>query len=82
MIVNFSSLSFVKTEMEKNGVSESNDSKEKIQVWHISMSLSVKRIITDFVTIWFIVSVGFIYNQVGVRVWREDVLVAVIKNTK
>ena len=77
MIVDFSSLSLVKTEMEKDGVSKCNDSKEKIQVWHITMSLSVKRIITDFITIWFIVGVGFVHDQVSVRVWRENVLVAV-----
>ena len=77
MIVDFSSLSLVKTEMEKDGMSECNDSKEKIQVWHITVTLSVKRIITDFITIWFIVGVWFIHNQLSVGVWRENVLVAV-----
>ena len=77
VIVDFSSLSLVKTEMEKDGVSECNDSKEKIQVWHITMSLSVKRIITDFITIWLIVGICFINNQFSVRIWRENVLVAV-----
>ena len=62
VIEDFSCLSLVKTEMEKNGVSEEDNSEESIQVWHVTMSLGIERIITDFITIRFVVSVGLIYD--------------------
>lgn len=41
--------------------------------------MGIERIITGLVAEWLVVGVGFIYDQVGVGVWREDVLMTTRK---
>ena len=53
---------------------EANDSDENEHPWVVSVSLSIERIVTNFVTIWQIVNVGFFLPSVTSCIGREGVL--------
>ena len=40
------------------------------------MTVGLERIITQFIAVWFIMSIRLVYYQVSMRIWRKDVLVA------
>ena len=80
MIQHFTLLPVVKAEMEHYSVSEHDGSYIKHQVRHIAVAVGVEGIITDLITVWFVVRVGLVNDQVGVGVWGEYVLVAVNEN--
>ena len=61
--------------MENNAVSEQDDGHIKHQVRHLSMAVCIEGIITELVSVWLVMCVGLVNNQVGVCVWRENVLV-------
>ena len=77
MIQHFTLLPVVKAEMEDDSVSEHDGSYIEHQVGHIAVAVSVEGIVTDLITVWLVVSVGLVDDQVGVGVWGEYVLVAV-----
>ena len=68
-------LSVVKSEVESNGCREGHNTCEDHKVRIVSVTMSIKRIITNLITIWFIVSVGLVNNKIGMRVWGENVFV-------
>ena len=77
MIEYLTGLSSIKSEVESQGCDKCCGTNEKHQEWVVTVSLGLKRIITNLITIWFIVSVWLIDNQVSMRIWRKDVLVTI-----
>jgi hypothetical protein len=41
------------------------------------MSMGIKGIVSQLISIWLIVSVWLVNDQIGVRIWRENVLVTI-----
>ena len=77
MIEYLTGLSSIKSEVESQGCDKCCGTNEKQQEWVVTVSLGLKRIITNLITIWFIMSVWLIDNQVSMRIWRKDVLVTI-----
>ena len=75
MVEYLTGLTLVESEVESQGCDECCGTGEKHQEWVVTMSPGLERIITKLITVWFIVGVWLIDNQVSVRIWREDVLV-------
>lgn len=65
--------------MESHCCDESNTSDKNHQVWHITMTLGIERIISKFITVWFVMGVSLVHYQISVGVWGENVLVTVIQ---
>ena len=78
MVESFTELSIVKSEMECCKMSKTNCCTKQEQIRHLSVSMGIKRIISELITEWLVVGVGFVYNQVCMRVWGEDIFVTVI----
>ena len=75
MVEHFTLFSVIESEVEGKHVRDRNDSNKEHEIGHLTMTMSVERIITKFVSVWLIVCVWLINNQVGVRVRREYILV-------
>ena len=80
MIQHFTLLPVVKSEMEHDSVGEHDGSYIEHQVRHFAVAVSVEGIVTDLITVWLVVRVGLVNDQVGMGVWGENVLVAVDGN--
>ena len=77
MVEDFTSLSIVEVEVSNLHASEGKDCHPQESKVDVSVSVSVEGIITELVTIWLIVRVWFVHDQVSVGVGREDELVAI-----
>ena len=75
MVKDLTLLSVIKSEVECKDVSQCNASHKQHQVGHLTMTMCIERIITKLIPVWLIMCVWLVDNQVGVRVWRENVLV-------
>ena len=74
MIEYLASLPLVEAEVEGKGRCESDNATEDHEVRHVAVSMSIERVISHLIPVWFVVRVGLIHDQVGVRVRGEDVL--------
>ena len=81
MIENLACLSLIESEMESKSCDERGESNEEHHVWHISVTVGIEGIVSKFITIWFVMSVWLVNNQISVGVWREDVLVTILKRS-
>ena len=81
MIEYLTCLSLIESEMESKSCDERGESNEEHHVWHISVTVGIEGIVSEFITIWFVMSVWLVNNQVSVGVWREDVLVTILKRS-
>ena len=75
MIQYFRKFSLVKSEVESHSCSKADNSNHDHQERHVTMTVGIKWIITEFITIRLVVSVGLINDQLGMRVRGENVLV-------
>ena len=82
MIEDLRGLSLVESEVESHSGDESNTSNEDVHVRHISVALGLKRIVSELISVRLIMSVRLIHDQVGVRVWREDVFVTAMERSE
>ena len=81
MVENLTDVSLVEVEMSIAEVDESHDGNENDEVWILSTSLSIERIITNFVTVREIVNVMFFLPGVTVGVACELVLMAIVRKS-
>ena len=79
MVENLTDVSLVEVEMRIAEVDEGHDGNENDEVWILSTSLSIERIITNFVTVREIVNVMFFLPGVTVGVACELVLMAIVR---
>ena len=77
MVHDLTCLSPIESEMESKTCGESHDTGIHHQVRHVSMTMSIERIVTEFITIGLVMSVWFVNDQVGMGVGRENVLVTI-----
>ena len=77
MVEHLGSLSLVKSEVEGQGGHKSGDAEIKLHEWPVTMSMSIKGIISQFISVWLIVSVWLVNDQIGMGIWRENVLVTI-----
>ena len=78
MVVNFTSLSLIESKVECQCGDKACDTNIKHHVWHISVTVGIEGVVSKFITIWFVMSVWLVHDQVSVGVWREDVLVTAL----
>ena len=78
MVEHFTLFPVIKSEVESEYMCKSNTSDEEHEIREISMAMSVKGIVTEFISIRFIMGIRFIDNQVCVGVRREYVLVTIL----
>ena len=82
MIEDLGGLPLVESEVESHCCDESNATDEDVHVWHITVTLGLERIVSELISVRLIMSVWLIHDQVGVRVWREDVFVTVMERSE
>ena len=69
MVENFTCLSLIESEVECKGGYESSNSNEQIHIWHISVTVGVERIVSDFISVRLVMSIWLIDYQVSVGIW-------------
>ena len=74
MVENFTNLALVKSEMAMSNMAEANNSDKNDHIRIISMSLSIKRIITKFITIRLVMNIVLFFEVVCMRVRRKDLM--------
>lgn len=77
MVEHLGCLPLVKSEVESKSSHEGGNSNVKHHEWPVSMPMAVERIVSKLVPVWLVVGVWLVNNQVCVRVWGENVLMAV-----
>ena len=66
MIKYLTGLSPIEPEMECRHCNKRDTAGKEIQEWLVTMTVGIKWIVTQFITIWFIVSISLVNDQVGV----------------
>lgn len=70
-------LSLVESEMESQSGHECCNTNIKHHEWPVSVAVSVEGIVSQLVSVWLVMGIGLVNNQVCVRVGRENVLVTI-----
>ena len=79
MVHDLARLSPVEAEVESHHGRKRHNTNIEHEVRHVAMTVGIERVVTEFITIRFVMRVGLVHDQVGVRVRRENVLVTVMK---
>ena len=77
MVQNFTHLSLIESEMSPCQVSKSNTSHEDNHLWVVTISIWVKWIVSELVSVWLVMNTGLLFESMAIWVGREDVLMMV-----
>ena len=75
MVEHLAGLSLVEPEVESKNRGETDSSCEQHEVGHVSVAVGIEGVVSELVTIRLVVGVGFVHDQIGVGIRREDVFV-------
>ena len=82
MVEHFGGLSLVESEVEGKGRHKSGDANIEHHEWPVTMTVAVEGIVSQLIPVWLIMGVWLVNDQVGVRIWRENVLVTIERSNK
>ena len=77
MVEDLTRLSLVESEMLGQSSYKCGQAHKNHKEGHVTVTMSIKWIVTKLITIWFVVGIWLVHDQICVRIWRENVLVAV-----
>lgn len=80
MVEHLTHSSLVELQVGTGEMTETNDTTENEQDWVVSLTMWLKRIVTQFVTVGQIVSASLLFKAVTVGVTRENDLMATIRS--